>query len=420
MKKILYIVFIIICFIDFSSVFGYLDSSEKKLNGKYCYKHGDSESKVDARIKTQNYAIKDAIGKHNLFLQAEIKIINNKFEEEKIESIINEEMFFFDIIDSGRTEEGSTICYTVIVKLSDPYIFKMPINNGTEKFDYIPQRNCFYYKNLCLDFKKCINTIIEDAIFNGLSKILTPNRLYQLIEKDNDEVIINFDDLMNKIDNKSLKKELLELKNSAIEEKMDTSLINDVLNYKKDVWGFKSGHYKIDNNNIIIKSGINAFLNYLAKNLLPEIKPGDRIELMAVGYTDQNPIINSISYSSDNETIAIIDPNGCPNDVFPYSKNLPPQPIYITNKKNKWKKLDITDDNVYSQLIGYNIDDNCELSFARGFEAIKYLMKIVNFHEKFEGISINFAYSGKGVDSNLVDYKQKRKISLYLRTSRFK
>jgi len=401
----------------------------KPIHGYYCYHFGDSESKVDARKKAKLLAIKEAIINHKLIISSESKVVNYELTEDIVRAISRNN--YVTNIKETRTDKGNyEVCSTInalvypekLQKFIAQKKSKQEIKPNHNKlirvfpnrlFNYDSDIKCFNYGNICYsNINTLVKKLIEDEILKVLPNYIKDQDINYLIEiEENVPILIDLDEVMKDPSlNTSLKKKLGQL--AFVAKSYDIQTNFDTLIYQKALWGFERGKYKIKNENEKMEAGIIAFFKYLAEKLIPKIKSKKfRMEIMTVGYTDAVDVSDKgIDYHLSNNGAFVIKHNSICSTAYA-------QPIYCNQSNHVWKKIGTES---YSQRkIGKKIYDNCELSFARGYEAIQFLKKFSHYLEKNNNIYFDYAYSGKGVDMKDIDSKKKRKIKIVLQKSRF-
>jgi len=298
------------------------------------------------------------------------------------------------------------------------------VSSGTQKhtqqnFSYNKKGDCFYYSTTCYkrnDFNGLVKKVVEDEIKKSFPKYMKDKDkkdLDYIFYMKGERIKIDLDDVFSQPElQKSLKKKLNQLSKLAKSHNIQTKL--DTLIYQKNIWGFERGEYKVENENEFMEAGIIAFFRYLNEKLLTKVRQQPyKIEIMAVGFTDDLRVSkDGIDYHLSETGATVITLNGS------CSGSHKTQPIYYNNNNHIWIQLGKKS---YTQhKISKKIKDNCELSFARGFEAILYLKKYSDYLEKNRNVHFDYAYSGKGVSSIDSPDNEKRKIMIVLQQSRLK
>jgi len=440
MKNIFVIVLSII-----SSIIIVNAEEKDKIVGTVDYVYGDSESFLDAQKMAKSEALKNAIESYSVYINSTVSLENGELKESLIRSISASYLESVNYRCSENRNERKLHCtaealvskkaVNELVKsisvdgtlYKDPPIQKLQPSETKTKLTNTKKEKNNTVKNKPLkdsskehkksDLIKHVKEIIEKAVEKKMSSVVTEVDLEWLVKNKEYEIKIDFDDIvLSELKNDSeLKKQLNKLYKNEFSKTGICPTILEKYIYKKSVWGFELGQYKFEDENVLIESGIRAFFKYVGMKLLPKLKSTKKkVDIVAIGYTDHKPIRSGIFYDLRKRAFCIDNDYGCPNSLNKLSNRPPAQPIFFND--HRWVKIG-NKLGLQKRQIGEYIFTNCELSFARGYEAIKYIKKLSNVLNKEEQLFFKYAYSGKGVDHRSLNGEKKRKIILILRQS---
>lgn len=223
-------------------------------------------------------------------------------------------------------------------------------------------------KDANLFFPKDLNQFIKNAIIkcpefsrireNSLERKINLADIYKCLKDDEDFY-------------KDLKEKLT--KYEKLFEYVDFGF-PDLISKESNIY-FASGEYKINGLYAMI---ISFILDSFEETI---VKSGNKkYKIQAIGYTDTTPVTSIIPY---------FDGSG-------YSENL--SPIIVGQEVNK---------------IGDSITENFELSYARAYSAINYIMNNID-QDLVKRFDIDFEYVGKSTDSSNTSSELKRRVELLL------
>lgn len=166
---------------------------------------------------------------------------------------------------------------------------------------------------------------------------------------------------------------------------------------------FESGEFRF---NFVVEAGFKALGRYLRRKL-SESRVED-FQIVAVGFTDQDPV-GQIAYSDPTarfvrnqyscpptaEVLEQVSPStiSAAADFTPiFHRIIDPRPRILRGED--WQALVAVAPN--SEEIAPDIRDNCELSFARGYEGIQYLARALEQPPLVGGPVVLLGYSGQG------------------------
>ncbi len=151
------------------------------------------------------------------------------------------------------------------------------------------------------------------------------------------------------------------------------------------IYAFESGEHRFRQRSLAVELGIEALARFIARTISPQAV---KVEVLSIGYADRDVFSGRRTFGGAPIEF-VPDGLSCPEILGRGAHAMYPQPIFVTARnplRFQWVPHGVSQrarqqaGTLAAVSIGGEVNNNCELSYARGFEALMYLWELIEQH----------------------------------------